>query len=159
MRSQWLTTPLLAACLVFAAALSVETRNDLYFGGKHDSASSKLGLMKRTVDSRTTGALNSGCTNQPSSRQCWYGDFDILTDVDKAWPSTGRNIYVRSTMPRLLRLADIPEYTLIIRNTTCNPDGHGSRTCLLINDQYPGPTLQAGQSIVVTFHKISCLQH
>lgn len=34
---------------------------------------------------------------------------------------------------------------LNLRNTTCNPDGGGERTCLLVNDQYPGPTIEASK--------------
>lgn len=159
MRFQRLATHFLAACLFFAVALLVDPQNDLYnhvySGGKHGTVEPKPNLTKGMVNLRRTGSLISSCTNHPSSRQCWYGGFDILTDVDETWPFTGKTVYVRAMMPRLatwLGLADTIEYTLIIRNTTCNPDGHASRTCLLINDQYPGPTLQAGQSSVVTFY-------
>ena len=95
MRSNWLTALFLAACLVFATTLSVKTRNDLYPGGKRDTTNPNLDLIEGEVNLRRTAPLNSSCTNQPSSRQCWYGDFDVLTDVDETWPSTGKTIYVR----------------------------------------------------------------
>lgn len=36
------------------------------------------------------------------------------------------------------------QYTFEITNTTCDPDGgigNGGRVCLLVNGQYPGPTI------------------
>lgn len=32
----------------------------------------------------------TGCTNGPSSRSCWNGDFNIDTDMDEHWPDTGK---------------------------------------------------------------------
>lgn len=44
------------------------------------------------------------------------------------------------------------KYNFDITNTTCNPDGHGSRTCLLINNQYPGPVVSGswGDTVRIT---------
>jgi hypothetical protein len=52
------------------------------------------------------------------------------------WPNTGA----------------VVAYNLRIENTTCNPDGAGSRTCMVINGRYPGPTIVAnwGDTIRVT---------
>jgi hypothetical protein len=52
------------------------------------------------------------------------------------WPNTGA----------------VVSYNLRIENTTCNPDGAGSRICMLINGRYPGPTIVAnwGDTIRVT---------
>ncbi|KAF2674276.1 laccase [Microthyrium microscopicum] len=76
-----------------------------------------------------------GCSNGPLTRSCWGNGFSISTDFDEKWPDTGK---VRS-------------YNMEITNTTCAPDGI-SRTCLLINGQYPGPTIVAdwGDTIQVT---------
>ena len=86
--------PFLAACLLYAVALGIETRDNLYLGGKDGTADPKLGLRER-INWRRSGAVNASCTNQPSSRQCWDAGFDIETDVDKTWPVTGRTAYVR----------------------------------------------------------------
>ena len=95
MRPNWLTTQSLVACSVFATTLSVETPNELYPGGKHDTINPELDFIEGEVNLRRTAPLTSSCTNQPSSRQCWSGGFDILTDVDETWPSTGKTVYVR----------------------------------------------------------------
>ena len=64
------------------------------------------------------------CTNGPTSRNCWSDGFDSTTDMYTSWP-TGKTV----------------TYDLSITNTTCNPDGQQSRVCMLINNQYPGPTI------------------
>ncbi|KAF1808399.1 laccase [Eremomyces bilateralis CBS 781.70] len=84
----------------------------------------------------TSRAPDSPCKNGPLTRSCWSNGFSIATDFDEKWPNTGKTVY----------------YTLELRNTTCNPDGNGNRTCLLFNDQLPGPTIIAdwGDTIAVT---------
>jgi hypothetical protein len=66
------------------------------------------------------------CTNGPTSRNCWLPGFDANTDMYTSWP-TGKTV----------------SYDLTITNTTCNPDGQQKRVCMLINNQYPGPTIIA----------------
>jgi FtsP/CotA-like multicopper oxidase with cupredoxin domain len=60
-----------------------------------------------------------------------------------SWPNTGV----------------VVAYNLRIENTTCNPDGAGSRVCMLINGRTPGPTIVAnwGDTIRVTVRNL--LQH
>ncbi|KAF1979684.1 laccase precursor [Bimuria novae-zelandiae CBS 107.79] len=65
------------------------------------------------------------CTHGPTSRDCWSPGFDANTDMYTSWPNTGRTV----------------RYDLTITNTTCNPDGSFLRTCLLINNKMPGPTI------------------
>jgi hypothetical protein len=87
--------------------------------------------------SSTTSRVPDGqCTNSPSTRSCWKNGYSIATDFDKKFPTTGNTI----------------TYDWTITNTTCNPDGAGSRICLLVNGQYPGPMLHAtwGDNVVVT---------
>ena len=64
----------------------------------------------------------TSCNNGPQSRDCWYGDFNIDTDMDLEWPDTGKTV----------------KYHLTITNTTGAPDGF-ERPIFLINGQYPGP--------------------
>ncbi|KAF2703097.1 multicopper oxidase [Pleomassaria siparia CBS 279.74] len=77
----------------------------------------------------------SSCVNGPTSRNCWTSGFDIDTDNYLRWP-TGRT----------------RNFELTISNTTCNPDGHEARVCLLINNSLPGPTLIAdwGDTLRIT---------
>ena len=70
---------------------------------------------------------DSACKNGPLTRACWSDGFSIATDFDQKHPVTGATV----------------TYHLEITNGTCNPDGHGDRTCFLINGQYPGPVLTA----------------
>ncbi|KAF2477734.1 laccase precursor [Lindgomyces ingoldianus] len=76
------------------------------------------------------------CANGPTSRNCWSSGFNINTNMYQSWPNTGR----------------IVSYDLSITNTTCNPDGHGARVCLLINNKLPGPVIIAnwGDTLRIT---------
>lgn len=38
---------------------------------------------------------NPSCTNGPTSRGCWGGGFDINTDSETSWPTTGKTRSVR----------------------------------------------------------------
>lgn len=78
----------------------------------------------------------SSCSNNPTNRACWTNGFNINTDFDKSFPSTGNTVY----------------YNLELTNGTCNPDGNGPRQCLLFNGQYPGPVIRAtwGDQLFIT---------
>ncbi|KAK5118803.1 hypothetical protein LTR62_000012 [Meristemomyces frigidus] len=90
-------------------------------------------IVASSTSSRVADAV---CTHGPTTRGCWKNGYSIATDFDQKFPSTGK----------------IVPHSITITNTTCNPDGHGERLCLLINDQYPGPTLSAtwGDTMQVT---------
>jgi Multicopper oxidase len=83
----------------------------------------------------STKVPDASCTNGPLTRACWGNGFSIATDFDEKWPNTGRTL----------------TFNWEITNTTCDPDGNGPRVCLLVNNQYPGPTIIAnwGDTIVV----------
>jgi FtsP/CotA-like multicopper oxidase with cupredoxin domain len=85
----------------------------------------------------------TGCFNGPSTRNCWIPGFDSSTDMYTRWPNTGR----------------IVTYDLSITNTTCNPDGQQSRVCMLINNQYPGPTIQGNWGDTFRITVRNKLQH
>ncbi|KAF2667907.1 hypothetical protein BT63DRAFT_359825, partial [Microthyrium microscopicum] len=76
--------------------------------------------------------------NTPANRTCWTAGFDTSTNYYQKWPATGQQL----------------TYDLRITNGTCNPDGHSSKTCFLVNGQYPGPAIRAswGDSVRVTVH-------
>jgi len=78
---------------------------------------------------------SGGCNHGPSSRGCWHGDFSIDTDMDEHWPDTGK----------------VVKYHLEIQNTTLAPDGF-SRDVMIINGQFPGPTIVAdwGDTLEIT---------
>ncbi|EOA85322.1 uncharacterized protein SETTUDRAFT_163983 [Exserohilum turcica Et28A] len=92
----------------------------------------KTGLF--TGHSKRQG-YETACNFGPESRGCWYGDFNIDTDMDVSWPNTGKTV----------------KYHLTITNTTGAPDGF-ERPMLLINGQYPGPTIFAdwGDDLEIT---------
>jgi FtsP/CotA-like multicopper oxidase with cupredoxin domain len=50
-------------------------------------------------------------------------------------------------------------YDFQITNTTCNPDGNGDRYCLLINNQYPGPTVVADWGDTVSIKVTNKMQY
>ena len=99
--------------------------------GPSGGASALAQPSKRQAASPTSSLVaDPQCTNGPTSRACWSNGYSIATDFDQKWPTTGHT----------------RDYDLIITNTTCNPDGHTARTCMLINGQYPGPAIEAGKT-------------
>lgn len=76
----------------------------------------------------------TGCMNGPSSRNCWDGTYSVDTDFDLDWPDTGKTV----------------TYNLEIAPASYAPDGF-EKDMILINGQYPGPTIVAnwGDDIVV----------
>lgn len=102
---------------------------------------SGMKLMPRQTSSAaspatTTAVADSSCKNGAFTRSCWSNGYSLATDFDTKWPTTGVTV----------------KYNLEITNTTCNQDGHGEKLCMLINNQYPGPTITAnwGDYIQVT---------
>ncbi|KAK1091678.1 laccase, multicopper oxidase, benzenediol:oxygen oxidorectuctase [Friedmanniomyces endolithicus] len=83
--------------------------------------------IEKRATSTTSRVADAACTNGPNTRACWKNGYSIATDFDQKFPTTGKTV----------------TQSLEITNGTCNPDGHGSRLCLLINGQYPGPTIRA----------------
>ncbi|EMC98300.1 hypothetical protein BAUCODRAFT_42685, partial [Baudoinia panamericana UAMH 10762] len=77
--------------------------------------------------STTSLVADSACTHGPLTRACWNDGYSIATDFDIKFPVTGNTVY----------------YNLEITNGSCNPDGYGARTCLLVNNVYPGPVIRA----------------
>src|SRR5947207_2193293 len=90
-----------------------------------------------------------GCVHGPRSRDCWDDDHDIATDYNLNWPNTGKVAEVRllgSAHIGSIAIANTisPQYHLEITNTTAAPDGF-ERLMMLVNGQFPGPTIQAGK--------------
>ena len=96
--------------------------------------------IRDSLEERQSPASCVNVGNTATTRHCWAQGFTSSTDVYTSWPNTG---VVRS-------------YNLRIENTTCNPDGAGSRVCMLINGRYPGPTIVAnwGDTIRVTVRNL-----
>ena len=119
--------------LVAAAAgtFAVQLPDDHIAWGRMGKPVSLVKRVATTTSSAvpvtTSKVADSGCSNGAFTRSCWGNGFSISTDFDTKWPTTGKT-----------RI-----YNFEITNTTCNPDGSGARTCLLVNNQYPGPTIVA----------------
>lgn len=99
--------------------------------------------LERRQTSTTTKPADSQCTNGPKSRACWTKGYSIATDFDQKFPITG------NTIP----------YNPEITNGTCNPDGNGPRVCMLINGQYPGPTIHATWGDKLVINVKNSMQH
>ena len=152
---------LLGICLVsFQASLAAHIPPDHVLWGPKGPPGATLIARASPTPSTSTPALleerDPVCTNSPDSRDCWLDGFSVATDFDKKWPTTDKTnnaVHVsRTTYPgnnywnsNLLCMLTCTcfQYDLEITNTTCSPDGHSARTCLLVNGQYPGPTIQA----------------
>lgn len=83
--------------------------------------------VEKRATSTSTRVPDAACTNGPLTRSCWQNGYSVATDFDLKFPTGGATI----------------TYNLEITNGTCNPDGNGPRLCLLVNGQYPGPTIRA----------------
>ncbi|KAF2108380.1 laccase precursor [Lophiotrema nucula] len=99
-------------------------------------------IFSRGLENRQA-ASSPACVNGPTSRNCWSSGFDANTNNYQSWPNTGRTVV----------------YDLSITNTTCNPDGHGARTCLLINNKLPGPVLTANWGDIMRITIRNKMQH
>lgn len=88
--------------------------------------SEQINNQLATIEQRNPQA-DSACRNGPSTRACWTNGYSIATDFDLKHPTTGVTV----------------RYDLTITNSTCNADGNGEKLCMLINGQYPGPTITA----------------
>ncbi|KAL2350173.1 putative multicopper oxidase, type 1 [Cryomyces antarcticus] len=136
--SHWIhSIGLFSICLLaFASLAFADTipQDHILFGEQG------AGLVKRASTtastSTSTKVADASCTNGPLTRSCWGGGFSIATDFDQKHPTTGKTV----------------SYNLEITNTTCNPDGAGSKICLLFNGQYPAPTIRAswGDTLSIT---------
>ncbi|KAI8235613.1 Laccase [Colletotrichum sp. SAR 10_96] len=87
----------------------------------------------RSLDTRTDCG-----THGPTNRACWNGKYTIDTDYETNVPNTGKT----------------REFDLYITNhTDFSPDGV-FKTTMLINGQFPGPTIEAdwGDFVKITVH-------
>ncbi|KAI9664629.1 MAG: hypothetical protein M1821_006075 [Bathelium mastoideum] len=138
MRFQLLAASSLALALGAQAANIPAEIGELVRRASTTSASSAKSTAASSTSSSTSSTLSADpqCTNGPTTRSCWSNGFSIATDFDQKHPNTGKTV----------------TYNLEITNTTCNPDGNGDRVCMLINGQYPGPTITAnwGDTLSVT---------
>ncbi|KAJ5758378.1 Multicopper oxidase type 2 [Penicillium odoratum] len=72
----------------------------------------------------SVGGNPTKCVHYPHSRKCWLPGFDI-TDYEKEIPPGG-----------------LVEYELTVSNQVISPDGYLTNG-MVINGQYPGPTIEA----------------
>ncbi|KAF2084453.1 multicopper oxidase [Saccharata proteae CBS 121410] len=87
-------------------------------------ATSASSVASGTASSSATRTPDPSCVNSADDRSCWVDGFSIDADFDEKWPTTGKTNY----------------YTLTVTNTTACPGG-SCRQMMLINDQFPGPTI------------------
>jgi len=90
----------------------------------------------------STRVADSACTNGPFSRACWQAGYSIATDFDNKIPPNGRERV----------------YNLEITNTTMSPDGF-EKIMFAINNQVPGPTLEANWGDTMVINVRNSLQH
>ncbi|QIX00022.1 hypothetical protein AMS68_005539 [Peltaster fructicola] len=108
------------------------------------STSAAVAIAATSTTAQASAVVTSQptyCPNTPTTRNCWADGFDINTDFDNHWPTTGRTV----------------SYTFEITNTTLAPDGV-SRPVFAINGQYPGPTIYADWGDMISVTVINKLQ-
>jgi hypothetical protein len=88
----------------------------------------------RRRDGYNTTGYNTTCNHGPQSRGCWSDGYSIDTDMDLAWPDTGRTV----------------KYHLTISNATGAPDGF-ERQMFLVNGQYPGPVCTTAEPKMIIY--------
>ncbi|WYZ41794.1 hypothetical protein EsH8_V_000689 [Colletotrichum jinshuiense] len=91
-----------------------------------------------SLESRQTGCGTHG----PTNRACWNGDYQISSDYETLVPPNGK---LRTFDFTLSNLTDIA------------PDGF-HRPAMLINNQFPGPTIEADWGDYVQIHVHNQLQ-
>ncbi|KAF1364497.1 laccase [Lizonia empirigonia] len=93
------------------------------------------GSAVKSVAKRDEKGYSTGCNHGPAARSCWKDNYDVDTDMDLEWPTTG----------------NVVKYHFEITNVTMAPDGF-ERPMQVFNGQYPGPTIEAdwGDEIEVT---------
>lgn len=74
-----------AANSVHAALSHILPENQIMDG------SNGFEVQERDIEAR--GGI-SGCTNSPTSRNCWTPGYTVADDFDKTWPTTGVTRYV-----------------------------------------------------------------
>ena len=52
------------------------------------------GSAARSVAKRDNGGYSTGCNHGPAARSCWKGNYNIDTDMDLEWPTTGNVVKV-----------------------------------------------------------------
>ncbi|GME46776.1 Laccase-1 precursor [Neofusicoccum parvum] len=105
---------------------------NLFHGGS--APSNPLAQVGEAIDNLNLPIPKLGCLFSKDARNCWRENFNILTDFDALFPTSGETV----------------TYDLEITNTTMAPDGV-ERLIMAVNGQYPGPTLIAdwGDNMVV----------
>ncbi|KAJ0158781.1 Laccase [Colletotrichum tanaceti] len=93
----------------------------------------------RSVEPRQTGCGDHG----PGNRACWNGDFNLDSDFEILTPPQGK---LRTFDFTLSNLSDVA------------PDGV-HKPAMLINNQFPGPTIEADWGDFVQIHVHNQLQH
>ncbi|KAK6216610.1 multicopper oxidase [Colletotrichum tabaci] len=93
----------------------------------------------RSVEPRQAGCGSHG----PGNRACWNGDFNLDSDFEILTPPQGK---LRTFDFTLSNLSDIA------------PDGV-HKPAMLINNQFPGPTIEADWGDFVQIHVHNQLQH
>lgn len=139
--SYTLATAFLAFC---ASAVASNLPDDHILWGLRGKPNTlvKRQASKTSATVSPTPVADKGCSNGALTRSCWGSGYSITTDFDMKWPSTNK----------------VRQYDWEITNTTCAPDGI-SRTCLLVNGQYPGPTIFADWGDIVEVRVKNSLQN
>ncbi|KAH7128332.1 laccase [Dendryphion nanum] len=93
---------------------------------RHEVPWKKDGLFGHNNANTRRKQRDQDCSNGPTSRDCWGQGFTVETNFHHKWPKTGK----------------IVKYDFDITNTTMSPDGV-QKAMMVINGQYPGPTIVA----------------
>ncbi|KAB8337263.1 hypothetical protein FH972_021565 [Carpinus fangiana] len=67
-------------------------RLDHILWGEHDTQLHSA--AKRDVSTSSTRVADPACSNSPSTRSCWSQGFNVATDFDAKWPTTGKTVSV-----------------------------------------------------------------
>ncbi|KAH7043767.1 laccase-1 precursor [Macrophomina phaseolina] len=113
---------------------------NLSWGGAEPSDPLAQGAER--LDDISLPAPEDGCLFSKDARNCWRDNFNIDTDFDERFPTTGKTV----------------TYNLEITNTTMAPDGI-ERVVMAVNGQYPGPTLIADWGDTMVINVKNSLDH
>ncbi|KAF2090214.1 multicopper oxidase [Saccharata proteae CBS 121410] len=139
-----LSVCLLAVCSsAFAAVLNSNVEVETTASSKVERRSLLGSGLVESLGGLISSLVPSlGCIFSATSRDCWSAGFNILTDFDAKFPTTGKTV----------------TYDLEITNVTMSPDGT-PRNVFAINGQYPGPTLIANWGDTMVVNVKNSLEH
>lgn len=116
-----------------------------------------LDLSVAPVCARHRSVSTPGGTtcNNARNRGCWTDSIDINTDYEDLTPVTGRERTVGGVVKgHILPIANFCQYTFVLTEVDnfIGGDGAVKKKAMLVNGQFPGPIINAGNDVAPSMY-------